>query len=370
MNRVGYIVFTLFFLVGGQLNAQPFQETTTVGGYGELHYNEPDGTTRGKLDFHRFVIYLGHTFTEKLSFKSEVEIEHTRLEAGSAEGGELALEQAYLDWRFSESIGLKAGIILPPIGIINQVHEPTTFNGVERPNVERYIIPTTWRESGAGIYGTISEGVQYQIYLVAGLLAQDFSGSSGIRGGRQKAFESSPANPSVTGRLDFVPAPELQLGTSFFIGNTTDGNENLGQGRFSLISGDLQFTHDHFTLRALGAFESLTDVDKINAAFGNDVGESMHGYYIEGAYDVLPLFAPECDYSLDLFVRYERYKTHAGGPASQAFVISGRADRNETTLGATFKPTYNTVFKFDYQFFNNAASANTKQFNLGLGYSF
>jgi len=342
------------------------QESTTVGGYGELHYNEPDGDTKGTLDFHRFVLYLAHTFNDELSFKSEVEIEHTKIEAGASSGGEVAIEQAYLDWHFNKSIGLKAGILLPPIGIINQFHEPPIFNGVERPNVETNIIPATWRESGAGIYGELSEGWKYQLYVMAGLKAEGFT-ANGIRGGRQEALESSPMNPSLTGRIDFVPQPELRIGGSFFVGNTTDGIDSLGSGTLSIISGDVQYAVGRFSLRAVGAFESIGNADKINAAFGNRVADQLYGFSIEGAYDIMPLLNSTSEFKLLPFLRYEKYNTQA---KVTGFTANDAYDRNEITLGLTFKPTYNTAFKTDYQFLNNAAGTNTKQFNLGIGYNF
>jgi hypothetical protein len=343
------------------------EEATTVGGYGELHYNEPDGTPQGKLDFHRFVLYLGHSFNDKLSFKSEVELEHTKLEAGSTNGGEIAIEQAYLDWHFNQSIGLRAGIILPPVGIINQFHEPPTFHGVERPNVDRTIIPSTWRESGAGIYGSLSEGVNYQLYLVAGLKAEGFSGSGGIRGGRQEALESSILNPSFTGRVDFIPETDLKIGGSFFFGNTTQGIDSLGNGTLTLLSGDVQYSVERFSLRAVGAYEMISDAEKINNALGNNVADNLYGFYVEGAYDVMPFFCEESEHSLLPFIRYEKYNTQA---SVTGFTADDRNNRNEITLGISYKPTYNTVFKFDYQFFSNAAEVNTKQLNLGIGYNF
>jgi hypothetical protein len=345
------------------------QENTTLGGYGELHYNDPDGTTRGTLDFHRFVLYLGHTFNDRMSFKSEIELEHTKLEAGAANGGEIAIEQAYLDWHLSEKVGLRAGILLPPVGIINQIHEPPTFHGVERPNVDRVIVPTTWRESGAGIYGTLGEGVGYQLYVVAGLLASGFEGSSGIRGGRQEALESSPTNPSLTGRLDYNPAPELKIGGSFFAGNTTDGDSAPGSGSLALLCGDARYSSGPWEFRALAAFETIGDADKINTAYGTDVGDNIYGWYVEGAYDILPLLAPESDHALSLFGRYEKYDTHAK-VGSVVGTANSLYNRNDVTFGATYKPTYNTVFKIDYQFFNSAGSSQAKQLNLGVGYSF
>ncbi len=356
------------------------QETTTVGGYGELHYNEPDGSARGKLDLHRFVLYLGHSFTGDLTFKSEIEIEHTKIEAtetGGAKGGEVSVEQAYLDWHFNSRIGLKAGVILVPLGIINQIHEPTTFNGVERPNFDNVIIPTTWREAGAGIYGIVSQGLSYQLYVVAGLRAEGFNGDEGIRGGRQEALESSASNPSVTGRLEAVPVLGLKLGGSFFFGNTSDGNDALGDATLSVLSGDAQYSTGPFSFRAEGAFEHLSNAGQINATFAPVpiVGNEMHGYYVEGAYNVLPLMIPETEQTLNIFGRYESYATQAGSEGtsislSTLDLLDGRYDREDITVGATYKPTYNTAAKVDYQFFNNQAGLNRKQLNFGIAYSF
>jgi hypothetical protein len=368
ISRRFLFVAILFVLVLGWAKSQ---ESTTVGGYGELHYNEPDGAMRGTLDFHRFVLYLGHTFNDRLSFKSEVEIEHTKIEAtgsGGAEGGEVAIEQAYLDWHFNEHIGMKAGIILPPIGIINQLHEPPTFNGVERPNVDGVVIPATWREVGAGIYGSVCEGTHYQLYVVGGLKADGFTGEEGIREGRQEALESSPMNPSITGRIDYAPNSDVKLGGSFFVGNTTEGDSSLGGGTVSIISADVQYSLGSLMLRAVGAFETISDAQRINAAFGRDVADQIYGFYIEGGYDIMPLLSPEGELALSPFVRYEKYNTQS--KISAGFNANPAYDRNDVTFGLTFKPTYNTVFKIDYQFFNNAADLNTKQLNVGIGYSF
>src|ERR1041385_2780043 len=354
------LVMIVFLSWGSHRLTAQSQESTTVGGYGELHYNEPDGDSTGTLDFHRFVLYLGHSFNDNLTFKSEVEIEHTKLEGG--QGGEIAVEQAFLDWHFNPSIGLRVGILLPPVGIINQIHEPPTFNGVERPNVDHFVIPATWRESGAGIYGTLSEGINYQLYVVAGLLAKNFTGEEGIYEGKQEALESSPRNPSLTGRLNYVPMPELKIGGSFFMGNTTDGDTAAGNGTLTLISGDVQYSNNQFALRAVGAFESIGDADKINAAFNNGVADQIYGFYIEGAYNIMPILSAEADETLSPFVRYEKYNTQA---KVTGFTANPANERNDVIIGATLKPTYNTAFKIDYQFLNNAGGTHTKQLNLG-----
>ena len=357
-------------LLAGTVVAQ-VESTTTVGSYGELHYNEPDGTRKGQIDFHRFVIYLGHTFSEQLSFGSEIELEHTIIEAGESEGGELSIEQAFLDYRFANSIGLRVGILLPPVGLINLHHEPPTFHGVERPSVDRVIIPTTWRESGAGIYGNFRNDFAYQLYVVAGLDASGFTVGNGLRGGRQKAFQSNSTNPSVTGRLDYSPVAGLQLGGSFFLGGSSAGNDSIGTAFVTLWSGDVRFNADPFTFRAVGASGTIGDAELINAQFGQTVASSFFGYYVEGAYNLLHWMAPESEHVLDLFVRFEKYNTQA---STTGFDPLNQYNRHDVVLGLTYKPTYNTAFKFDYTFLNNAldsaASPNTGQLNLGMGFYF
>ena len=122
-----------------------------------------------------------------------------------------------------------------------------------------------------------------------------------------------------------------------------------------------------FSLRALGAFESIGDAEKINAAFGKEVADQIYGFYVEGGYDIVPLFAPNCDHTLSPFLRYERYNTQA---KVTGFAANPSNHRNEIVIGATYKPTYNTAFKVDYQFLHNAADLDTKQLNIGIGYSF
>jgi hypothetical protein len=345
--------------------------TTTVGGYGELHYNEPDGRARGQLDFHRFVLYLSHTFASDLTFYSEVELEHTRIEAGEEDGGEVALEQAFLDYRLSSGLGIRAGILLAPVGLINLYHEPPTFHGVERPNVDRVIIPSTWSEAGAGVYGMLSEGLQYQVYVMAGLDARGFSAASGLRGGRQLGYRSDPSNPSVTGRLDFSPALGLQLGGSFFFGGSSGGNDSLGSATVAMWSGDVRYAAGNLSLRAVGALATIGDVEKINAVFGNSVADRITGYYLEAAYNILPLMAPDPEQELFVFGRFEKYNTQS---STTGFAALQQFNRSDIVLGVTYKPTSNTALKFDYTFLNNkrntGSATNTQQLNIGIGYFF
>src|SRR3954468_13005587 len=264
-------------------------ETTSVGGYGEVHYTNATGpNTPGIVNVRRFVLYLAHSFSEKLAIRSELELEDAKIEGGEA-GGEVALEQLYLDYLISPVFTMRAGLVLPPVEILNEIHEPPTFNGVARPTFDRDVIPTTWREIGIGAVGALpgSSGLSYRFYLVNGLKAEGFSAVSGIRGGRQEGKEASFANPSVTGRLEWA-RPGLRLGGSFWYGGTANQDSLLGTGTFNndvaLVSADARFDTGPFMFRGVVAHISVADADAINSAFGAQVGSRIAGGYVEGSY--------------------------------------------------------------------------------------
>src|SRR2546429_6420568 len=208
------------------------QERTTVGGYGEVHYTNPTGPkTPPVVNLARLVVYLAHSLDERLAFRSELEVEDAKIEGGQA-GGEVSLEQAYLDYRLGDWITLRQGVVPPPVGIINETHEPSTFNGVERPGFDHDVIPTTWREIGLGAVGTIpgGSGLAYRLYLVNGLRADGLSAAEGIREGRQEGRQASLANPSFTGRVEWA-RPAVKIGGGVWYGGTGGTDEAAGGGR-------------------------------------------------------------------------------------------------------------------------------------------
>ena len=350
------------------------QERTTVGGYGEVHYTNSTGPkTPAVVNLARFVVYLAHSFDERLAFRSELEVEDAKVEGGQA-GGEVALEQAYLDYRLADWITLRTGLVLPPVGIINETHEPPTFNGVDRPGFDHDVIPTTWREIGLGAVGTIPgrSGLAYRVYLVNGLRADGLSAGEGIREGRQEGRQASFANPSVTGRLEWA-RPGVKIGGSFWYGGTADTNAAVGTGTFgapvALLAADARYERGPVALRGVVANISVSDAQAINAAYGRSVGSRIAGGYVEGAYNLLWLFAPESSQKLNAFVRHERYDTQASVPSG---VTRDRSlARRITTLGLTYKPTWNTAFKGDYRLLRNAGGAGESEvLSLGVGYQF
>jgi hypothetical protein len=368
---------SLLFLAAAVLGAAPLlaqdTERTTVGGYGEVHYSNLSGpNSPGVVNVTRFVVYLAHSFSDRLAFRSELELEDAKIEGGD-EGGEVALEQAYLDYMLSPAFTVRAGLILPPIGIVNEIHEPPTFNGVDRPSFDRNVIPTTWRDIGIGAVGSFAgSGLNYRVYLVNGLRASGFGAESGIRGGRQEGREASFANPSFTGRLEWA-RPGLRLGSSFWYGGSANQDTLLGTGTFdnavALVSADARYDVGPLMFRGVVAHVAIADADAINSAYGANVGSRIAGGYVEAAYNILAPLAPASTQRLNAFLRYENYDTQAKRPAGTPRDES--LARRITTFGLSYKPVYNVVFKGDYQLQRNKASvAEGELLSLGVGYQF
>ena len=189
--------------VTGDYQASPEAETRLpVAGYMDFHLNKDAGQPF-RPDFHRFVLLFGHSFSDRIKFWSELEVEHALVEGGE-ESGEVALEQAYLDFLIKPAFNLRAGMMLTPVGIINERHEPPAFNGVERPFVETVIIPTTWRELGFGFTGDLGRGFRYRAYLTSSLDASRFDAETGISNGRTAGFDASFRNPAKVARLEYA----------------------------------------------------------------------------------------------------------------------------------------------------------------------
>lgn len=364
----------LLLAAASQLRSQEATERTTIGGYGEVHYaNSTAPGEPGRVNLARFVLFVGHSFTDRITLRSEVEVEDAKV-AGGESGGEVALEQAYLDYRLGERFTLRTGLFLLPIGIINELHEPPSFNGVDRPTYSEVIIPTTWREIGAGAVGVIPgiAGLSYRAFVVNGLLASGFNAASGIREGRQEGRDASFANPALTGRLEYA-RPGLSLGASVYYGGSANGDSTLATGAFAapitLLSADARFATGPLALRAEAATIGVSDAGQINAVYGQGVGRRIAGWYAEGAYELLHLVAPSSPQRLHGFLRYERYDTQAG--IASGTTRDPALARRVATVGLTYKPAWNVAFKADYQLRRNRAGLGQDEvLALGVGYQF
>jgi len=350
------------------------QQSTTIGGYGEVHYSNSNSPgSAGVIDLARFVLYVGHSFNDRISLRSELEVEDAKV-AGGENGGEVSVEQAFIDYKFGEPATLRAGLVLMPMGIINEVHEPPTFNGVDRPLYDDIVIPTTWRELGAGMAGSIPgvQGLVYRAYLVNGLKAEGFSGVDGLRDGRQEGQNASFANVALSGRVEWA-RPGLKLGLSGYYGGSANNAPTLGTGAFAapVFIGAIDGRSEigAFQFRGEAATESISDAAAINALYGNAVGSRIAGWYLEAGWNALRLLARNSSHHLIVFGRYEQDDTHAAVPSGTP--RNPALDRRVTTLGLTWKPISQLAFKGDYQFRRNAAhQLEDDVLSLGVGWMF
>jgi hypothetical protein len=341
-----------------------------VSGYMDAHFNKDAGAP-ARADFHRFVLLFGHSFSDRIKFWSELELEHSLVEGGE-ELGEVALEQAYLDLLIKPWLNVRAGMILTPVGLINERHEPPSFNGVERPFVETFIIPTTWREIGVGFTGDLGRGFRYRTYMMSALDPLGFNAESGITEGRRSGFEAAFRNPAFAGRLEYSGARRLTVGLSAYTG--VSSNEQIGvTPRVSIGSIDGRYSFRRIDFRALFANTWISRTRELNEAlerrigFNGNVARMMRGYYFEPAIHVLPR---KLRNDVILFTRYEKYNTQqrmAGG-----LVPLDEFNRRSIVTGITYKPNADVAFKFDYVFNRNASAVAPaiNGLNLGLGWWF
>jgi hypothetical protein len=348
----------------------------SIGGYGEMllqayDSSKDDGTPSGKtdtFDFLRAVLYFGYKFSDSFVFNSEIEIEH----ASTSKSGSVSVEFAYLDYLHSDPFNLRAGLVLIPMGLLNELHEPTTYLGAVRPDTERRIIPSTWRENGVGVFGSFG-GFDYRTYVVNGLDGSGFS-ASGLRGGRQKGSKAKAEDFAWVGRFDYTSVPGLMVGASVYAGNSGQGLETAGGEGVDvptlIFEGHVDYKIRGLQLRALYAQADLDDVAKLNEALGymgNDsVGDSMVGYYLEAGYDVFSKRSGRS--SLIPYVRWEKVNTQESVP--DGWLADPATDTDFLSIGLAYQPIEQLIAKLEYRDANNAADTGVNQINFNIGYIF
>lgn len=381
--------FTLFFALLISLSfAQNAAENTEqkqgsklkFGGYGQIDYNQAlinNTKANGKLDIHRLVLFMGYSFSPKWELVTEIELEHVK---------EIYVEQAYLSYKMNKYFNLKAGLMLIPMGYINEYHEPPVYFGVERPLLDSKVVPTTWREMGFGAYGRIPEAsLKYQIYLVNGFMGYNgsakFDADDAYRGGRQKGAESKITFPNLSAKVDFNGIKHLKLGVSGYFGKTqsslfaslADVDQALRlQADSSVVAIrmfglDAQYQIKGFQLRGQAIYAYNKNAEAYNSFGNTDLGKEIFGYYLEAAYNVFSsLDRPD---RLLPFVRYENFDT-------QYSIVEGatknlKSHRKVLVAGISYYPTDGLVLKADMQWLNNdfLASAD-KSLNVGIGFMF
>lgn len=363
---------------------------TVISGYGSVKYKYEVNRKLAEANVDRVILFVGHKFNNKISFFSEIEVEDAKVAGGEA-GGEIALEQAFIKFNLTKNAYLSAGLFIPRIGIINENHLPTTFNGNDRPFVERFIIPATWREIGLGLFGSTNKipGLNYSIGLVNGLNSEEFQSGRGIRDGRYEGRDANASALAVTGSLlyyikNFRIQASAYYGGSAGLSDLDSDTLKLSNGPFGtpvfLYEANVQYIHKGFSFKGLFTSVQIADAEKINNAYGNNIPETIMGYYAEVGFNLLSL-SKKTEKNLTVFARYENLDMN------NKLSPNGIVDKSKNSAyfvgGISFLPIKGVIVKADYVLQQTGAQnpnllgttdPNFKKekgfFSLGVGYSF
>jgi FtsZ-binding cell division protein ZapB len=328
-------------------------EKLHIGGYGELHYNdtETDGNSKSKnVDAHRFVLYFGYDFTDKVRFRSEFELEHAI--AGEGQTGEIELEQMYVEVDMNDQTSIQTGVILVPVGIMNENHEPPTFYGVERNEVEKYLLPSTWWAAGVKVNHRLSNGLTLEAMVGEGLNG-DTTGY--IRGGRQKSGNATANDLAYTVRATYTGLPGLKA--SLFMNHqsdfTQDSSDNIDKLDIYGASAIYNFG-DGFEVRALHVQAEFDGKDESSSFFTNGFDEHQGTFLeISKRFGNLGIFVNNSIVSGEKISR--QYTVQQAG---FSYWIQG--------TDAVIKANY---FEKDYSS-DTKSDDDTDGFHLGMGYEF
>jgi hypothetical protein len=350
----------------------------SIGGYGESLYQNfdatrEDGAGSGKTnewDYLRAVVYLGWKFDRTFVLNTEIEYEH----ASTGEGGEVSVEFATLDAMLRNEVNLRAGLVLVPLGFVNEMHEPTTYLGARRPDTETRILPSTWRANGIGAFGEAGP-LAYKLYLTESLNADSYTAAGGIRGGRQAGAKATADNLAFSGRLDLVSVPGLLAGASFFTGESGKDLAVAGQSfgaRTTTWDLHADWRFRGLWLRGVFARVTVDDVALLNGSLGltgnKSIGQTQEGYYLSAGYEILSRLVPGTSMALTPFVRYERTDTQKEVPTG--WTRDGSNDRETWTVGLDYKPISQLALKADWQDCSDASRTGVSQWNVALAYLF
>jgi hypothetical protein len=375
MSRLRNFVYwkaAVMLLLATTAHAQGREGIPTISGYMEVHLNkEQDLPT--EADLHRFVLMVGHSFSDRLKFWSELEIEHAFVE-GAEESGEVAIEQAYVDLMLHRRFNLRAGMVLVPVGIINERHEPPTFHGVERTFVDTVIVPTTWRDTGVGAFGDLGRGFSYRAYLLPGLDATGFTAEEGLKDGRQQGGHADASDPAVAGRLEYRQRG-LTAGGSFWTGGSGFGLIRLDIETPTVTVGslDARYRRGRHELRGQWSVVSIGGAGDLNRALqlqsGNspNIASRLLGVYGELATRVSPNSWTD---EVVAFARYEIFDTQNKMP--EGFLPIQELQRSALIVGATYFPDPDVAFKFDVSQERNQSEGirGPWRINFGVGWWF
>ncbi len=329
------------------------EEATTLGGYGEMHWDMEANDGDGKLDFHRFIFYIKHQFNSEWSMMSEIEIEHNMVYS-DGDGGYLAMEQAHLNY-WNGDWGFKGGVLLVPAGITNEYHEPPTFMSVERPEYNKYIIPTTWFDNGFAFYGTHGD-FNWNYTMVGDLNGDDIG--EGIRSARAKGVYSTAASWTKTVQGSWTGMDGLKVGGSVTMNDAPVSDDHVNGGEaigVTLTEFNATYSKNNMYARFENGTINYSNNWHDTTGDGNADMEvkSSSGYYLDLGYDIANLVGCD-DSNLYLWTRTSSYNKNDDGSA-----------KDISLFGVTYKPANNISFKFE-----TGESGGSDVMRMGLGYMF
>ena len=377
-----------------QPQKRSFKSRLSLGGYGEATYTHnfysdnvnryskaedyKDSKGHSRFDLPHAVIMLGFDFGRGWTFGSEIEFEHGGTESAvemEAEetgeweneierGGEVALEQLWINKEFRPWLQVRAGHMVVPVGSLNSNHLPNEFFTVFRPEGEATILPSTWHQTGLSIWGQ-HKWLRYEVMALPALNSCFFSKDAWVHYGATSPFEFTQGNNiAVAARLDFIPVQGLRLSASGYYGNSFNntlqsdfnGKYKDVKGAVAIGSFDMEYKGYGFIVRGNATYGHLGDADKISdynrlqmktSPYKRTlVGKEAYSYGIEAGYNILrPIQSVKYD-KLYVFGRYEAYDAYK--PANGAYRDYPWTEVKRMAVGLNYLPMKQIVIKAEY----------------------
>jgi len=367
-------------------NTSFYGNKVLVFGYGELHFNVPTDGRQSKADQHRYVLGIQTRLADWIQFNAEIDFEHAVQE--------LEFELGHLSFLINPAFNIRTGYVLLPVGFLNEFHEPPLFWTVERPALQKSVIPTTWSGAGAGFYGTPFQGVNYRFYVVNSIQSVREEGSEndghlglgnggasgrfrakdGIRDGRTYVDEVIAEDFAVTGRVELTNLYKgLQVAGSFYTGETTHDIIDEG-GRTTLLEADVQYRWNWFQMNATYAYTWIDDAAAINnfqIAEGTDSGvvaSEIYGWNVQAGVHVPQLMGWDTRQDIVPYFLYEMIDLHAEVP--DGFAKDPELSQDILTFGFSYLPIPNVALKFDFTQHWYGNDKKTETANMAVSYMY
>ena len=387
-----------------------------IGGYGEAvmqrmfysddvaRYSAPDRYKKGahgRFDLPHVVFYAAYDFGRGWKLSTEIEFEHggtgstieiENEESGEYEreiekGGEVALEQFWIEKSWSKRANLRMGHIIVPVGLTNMYHMPTEFFTLLRPEEESSILPCTWHETGISFWGQTKKW-RYEALLIAGLDAERFNNANWIKGGGTSPYEFSIANKYAGAiRIDNYSVKGLRVGLSGYYGNTAHNSLKSSRYKNRNISGtvtvgalDAVYNDYNFIFRGNIVYGHLSDsyvISTVNTSLPSAspsprtaVGSDALSWYAELGYDVMSFFSRSKNGNEKLYV-YGHYGYYNSMYKTEGEILpKAWCEKKIISAGLNYFPMRELVVKAEYQLRQIKAPYNNEPtLSLGIGYA-